>query len=110
MMTPHRRDRCRACGRVLPAWLPAAQRPTGRDQHMTKESADATPYEPFETVMEHARGVLRHRSPGATGRTVARVNAVRHPPPGVRATLAHQIYPRTDVSGPCGAAAQRGRA
>jgi hypothetical protein len=28
-MTPRRRDYCRACNRVLPAWLPAAQRPHG---------------------------------------------------------------------------------
>jgi hypothetical protein len=28
-MTPHRRYRCRSCGRVLPAWLPVAQRPNG---------------------------------------------------------------------------------
>lgn len=28
-MTPQRRYRCRVCGRVLPAWLPAAQRPSG---------------------------------------------------------------------------------
>jgi hypothetical protein len=26
---PQRRSRCRACGRVLNAWLPAAQRPNG---------------------------------------------------------------------------------
>jgi hypothetical protein len=25
----HRRYRCRFCGRLLPAWLPAAQRPNG---------------------------------------------------------------------------------
>jgi hypothetical protein len=28
-MTPRRRYRCRYCGRVLNAWLPAAQRPNG---------------------------------------------------------------------------------
>ncbi|HEX9872522.1 MAG TPA: hypothetical protein VGC99_28780 [Candidatus Tectomicrobia bacterium] len=28
-MTPQRRYRCRVCGLVLPAWLPAAQRPNG---------------------------------------------------------------------------------
>jgi len=28
-MTLHRRYRCRFCGRLLPAWLPAAKRPNG---------------------------------------------------------------------------------
>ena len=28
-MTPHRRYRCRFCGRDLPAWLPVAPRPNG---------------------------------------------------------------------------------
>jgi hypothetical protein len=29
-MTPHRRQyRCRFCGLLLPAWLPAAKRPNG---------------------------------------------------------------------------------
>ena len=28
-MTPRRQYRCRVCGRLLPAWLPAAKRPNG---------------------------------------------------------------------------------
>jgi hypothetical protein len=28
-MSPHRCDRGRVCGRVLPGWLPAAKRPNG---------------------------------------------------------------------------------
>ena len=36
-MPPQKRYRCRFCGRVLPAWLPAAQAPerddTGRPPH-----------------------------------------------------------------------------
>jgi hypothetical protein len=31
-MTTSRQYRCRSCGRVLPAWLPAAQRPNGAMQ------------------------------------------------------------------------------
>jgi len=46
-LTPHRRYRCTYYGRVLPAWLPAAQRPNGAmllhhlaDMHPT----EARPY------------------------------------------------------------------
>jgi hypothetical protein len=42
-MAPRKRHRCPFCGRVLPAWLPAAKRPDGAlllghlsQQHLTK--------------------------------------------------------------------------
>jgi hypothetical protein len=38
----HRRDRCRLCGRELPAWLPAAQAPDGALllQHLSQQHPD----------------------------------------------------------------------
>ncbi len=67
---PQHRDRCRSCGRGLPAWLPAAQRPNGAmllhhlaDMHPTEarpyltrmETEDIAPVaaEAYEVVEEH---------------------------------------------------------
>jgi hypothetical protein len=38
-MTPDRQYRCRVCGRDLPDWLPAAQRPDGATQKRTNAGA-----------------------------------------------------------------------
>jgi hypothetical protein len=45
-MTSPCQYRCRVCGRVLPAWLPAAQRPNGamRQHHLgDRHPAEAKP-------------------------------------------------------------------
>jgi hypothetical protein len=36
---PQKRSRYRVCGRVLPAWLPVAQRPDGAMQSITNAGA-----------------------------------------------------------------------
>jgi hypothetical protein len=72
-MTLPTQYRCRACGRLLPAWLPAAQRPHGAmllhhlgDRHpaeakpylqrmATEDIATAAAYEMVEEPLPHGR-------------------------------------------------------
>jgi hypothetical protein len=73
-MAIDRRYRCRACGRVFNAWLPAAQRPNGAlllnhlaDRHraearpylrrMETEDIDAVVVEAYERIEDPSRGV-----------------------------------------------------
>ena len=64
---PQHRDRCRSCGRGLPAWLPAAQRPNGAmllhhlaDMHPDRGQAvpDAHGTEDIATVAAEASAVV----------------------------------------------------
>jgi hypothetical protein len=79
-----RRDRCRSCGRELPAWLPAAQRPHGAmlrhhlgDRHpdqvrpyldrMRTEDIGTVAAEAYEVVEEAGDGEEGRRCHGARG-------------------------------------------
>ena len=64
---------------------------------MKKGAADANPHETSETFVEHARGVLRRRSPGATGRTVAGLDDVRRTHRGAGTALAQQMKRLVDM-------------
>jgi hypothetical protein len=76
----HRRNRCRYCSRVRPAWLPAAQRPTGAmrrphlgDRHpeqvrpsltrMRTEDIATVAAEAYEVVEEDTAGEEKPRWP-----------------------------------------------
>src|SRR5918996_3384010 len=90
----------RSLGRVylwVPPWPEAAQVLAAdvppEMSPLQKGHADAHPRATAETVVAHAGGILRGRSPGTPGRPVARLAAVRPPPRGAGTALAHQISP-----------------
>jgi hypothetical protein len=58
---------------------------------MKKGDADAKHHEPPEAVVDHACGVLRRRSPRATGWTMAGLEDLRRTHRRAGTALAHQM-------------------